>query len=874
MCQNLITRVLKESATHPRKHFMPKTSAKEDERKSAEDELWLCTEKSFPQLTRDKTAPINKKSEMGKTKNTEVKTNNGRETTEPKKNGEGLGVPSKVTTGTTPVFTPPVDLEIASTTAVFVTKEKNSVLPIPSPIKLHETVASACENPAAFTNLSHPESVFNSEPVLHEKPEKSEKHEELVNTKTTVLEKKETRVTHTSHASTEKPKTAKAAKVTVDKTEERNLQGNSTGKSVVGMMPQNGVGKSQKIKKNKNSSSSQTYLDELLSSQKKLIGKLTTQLDESEGVLRGVKESSKVKEREWNQREKTMREDMRDIENEVKFLRGRLNDMIGERGEREMEKDARLLAIEGRERKLDLVLERLSKLESATIGNSTHGASVMTTPRLGSTPTPIPTDGVNPVNTENTGDEDLLTTTINNVRALEKLTDTLQSEWFESRDKKILEFLISQKAELETAKKLADDLKMKGRSVTPSVGKSSMMGATPGNLQIGDLRTTLTHTGPPIGGPKASTSNPSGSYSQGVGLGKFANMVPPVGFVGIHRDAKLQNHVTTMDLYTYLGTDTGLDRWFHTVKNTQPGGILSVDLHKRMILLTEETWETQRREYLKNFPNGPKHFEIQTLSALRGLRGLKRFSEMDYFDSEFLTALRSEYVTPEGVRVMIQSLATMRQNHTDILEHVGNYTCAVYRLESIAPGKLSEGEKLDYFLQSLADDYTRRSIYGKTGITSLGQALDAITIDLRDCKRKAQEGYDNFERDKSNHGSEHGRLDTSHAHKTQKVKSAPMGRNPEYEKVNQTYHFRLTKGLCTRCGANDHRVYSRPGYNDPTCPLSKDDKSRKYPSQAEIALGFSEKADYVTAYAVQRSAKTQGVAENSRLQKNSSTEAS
>ena len=104
---------------------------------------------------------------------------------------------------------------------------------------------------------------------------------------------------------------------------------------------------------------------------------------------------------------------------------------------------------------------------------------------------------------------------------------------------------------------------------------------------------------------------------------------------------------------------------------------------------------------------------------------------------------------------MIFDIRNIKQGSMDIWEYVSSYCAMATELDAIAPNRVSETEKLQNFMYGLADENIRRTINAKVDGNSGGtltMALEAISSDLREARRKQASAHTPRERGSSSAG--------------------------------------------------------------------------------------------------------------------------
>ena len=511
-----------------------------------------------------------------------------------------------------------------------------------------------------------------------------------------------------------------------------------------------------------------------------------------------------------------------------------------------------------------------------------------------------------------------------------ELVNTLMNEWLKAKDTKILDFAHDKRAELVALQEKLKSLQSK-TSKPPATGTSGTQAiplVTPSTRQIGGIRSHLggipnNTAGPsvpnnytPVGGQNSVSPNAPPSTGPGSPRGtapysgrqthpltfsslqgsantsglkesvltadKLVKLHPiPVGYTGVNGDPKVQKLATTMPAAIYLGHDSGLAKYVKAIQNHCPAGVINPETQKLMIYMITASWETQRVALLQKIPEmAGQSLDIQLLEAYRAVCGKKKWSEMDNVN-EFIDALRDEYINEDTIRAQVAGLRKLGQT-SDIWSYVAEFSAAALALDAVAPGRLTENEKLNDFLFGITDDNIKRAIRYKVDIrtATLGEAIDAIEPDIQEAKRKYSEGHGHRDRDRGGrqqglntyeNGRSESRAENMRPPSQKKFDPTqkPVWQGPEARNV---YAFRMLHGGCARCGDPSHNQKTRLPSGLFACPVKPTDNTKKgTPNQFD----FNNKNENYKAnfdYTIEWDAKmarlygSQSVADHSRLQ--------
>ena len=499
------------------------------------------------------------------------------------------------------------------------------------------------------------------------------------------------------------------------------------------------------------------------------------------------------------------------------------------------------------------------------------------------------------------------------IKKSEEVLAALEAEWVVSKDPTLLQYMLAKTHELNIKRTHYDNGKnsplvkvTQGSSthvggvipmktaLVPNLGPQPNRGThvtgalsfnTP--LATGSPRGTVPLSAPlsvsnlnpwtpPPPSNQAQTLGSSGG-SHSLGVEKLSRLQPPEGFLGVHTDPKLQKIITSMSATKYLGKGTGLDKFMETVRNHSVGGIITPDTTRIMIYMTQNSWEKQHQKFREQLgaDNCPEAFDIQGIENYRIVLGKPPFKELKSFQ-EFIDALKEVYINEDVVRKMIFDIRNIKQAGMDIWEYVSSYCAMATELDAIAPNRVSETEKLQNFMYGLADENIRRTINGKVDGNSGGtltMALEAISSDIREAKRKQASAHAPRERGSSSAGPP---VTYSNPQRNvNKVYSGPTHQTPysppswHSEETKQLYAYRVLKGACTRCGDPKHKTTRVIGSTDPWCRVHKDDHSQKTKNHFDTGFDLNKTPKYTELLQEKRQrGEIQSVANHARLQKN------
>ena len=103
--------------------------------------------------------------------------------------------------------------------------------------------------------------------------------------------------------------------------------------------------------------------------------------------------------------------------------------------------------------------------------------------------------------------------------------------------------------------------------------------------------------------------------SKVVGTTKFSQIYPPEGFLGIN-NSDHPGMMNTMSATAYLGRDTGLNKYYNSVKAQFSNGEIPSEIQQLMIHMTVESWEKQRQNLVRLYgqDNIPERLETRSSS--------------------------------------------------------------------------------------------------------------------------------------------------------------------------------------------------------------------------------------------------------------------
>ena len=483
---------------------------------------------------------------------------------------------------------------------------------------------------------------------------------------------------------------------------------------------------------------------------------------------------------------------------------------------------------------------------------------------------------------------------VDKISALQALISEMEEHWRVTKNMDLVKYLQELRADLAILKSDSRPAGGNGFTTPANTGTSNPTPATiipsttslipagapntASPLTINDLETpTNNRTSGRVGQPNW------GRETQNMGHEKSMKILPPEGFVGIHASARLQNTVSTMSAVEYLGQGMGLDNYYTTIKKNQMQGLVSTELAKLMIFAVMNSWETQRKKWWQTHPNLiPTSFNIQLINARRSQQGLGRMEDVETFP-EFLQILREEYIDEDVIRSMITGIQNSDQGERDLDEYVGNFCKQVEQLQAIAPQRMGDNEILHIFMHSLSDNQIRRAI-ATAHVPTFAAALMHIGPDITEVKRNAKRAHQANMAGSSARTNDQGlggiktpRISFKDGPNSPKASQIQVGAKPipawASEESDQVYAFRMLHNLCFRCGSAEHKANARPGYNDPSCPLKRADRSLRGIQQSDRDRGFTTGLTGENTYQMQLQSKRsldlaqQSVASHSRLQK-------
>ena len=484
-------------------------------------------------------------------------------------------------------------------------------------------------------------------------------------------------------------------------------------------------------------------------------------------------------------------------------------------------------------------------------------------------------------------DEILLIDKISEIKILIQESEKL---FIQTKDSSILSYVVEKKKELGEAQQNLNLIKSKNTNLIASLvkGSGSPYVGTPQPLTMNDFLSGVTP-------PDASRASLYTSHAlrdglnhsrtiggKVVGTTKFSQIYPPEGFLGIN-NSDHPGMINTMSATAYLGRDTGLNKYYNSVKAQFATAEIPSDVQQLMIHMTVESWEKQRQNLIKLYGHDsvPERLEIQFIDTFLGVTGKQRFAQMSNF-IDLMDTLKKEYINEDTIRKILTDIRTSSQGDRDIYAYAHEFCKLVDELEAIAPERTTNKEILSDFLNGLTDENIRRAIMGKIDVDTdtLAKAIEVIKTDIRESKRKltrAQETRDRGQTPKHDTSSSipSGHDDgykKRHSHVISSsgvlstVAPKPAWHNTETKKV---FAYRMFKGTCIRCGSPQHKATARPGTNDPVCPLKHDDYSKRtlQPDDQVMPNGYSDTIDYfISNEAKKMKRDVQGVADHSRLQ--------
>ena len=179
-----------------------------------------------------------------------------------------------------------------------------------------------------------------------------------------------------------------------------------------------------------------------------------------------------------------------------------------------------------------------------------------------------------------------------------------------------------------------------------------------------------------------------------MGTTKFSQIYPPEGFLGIN-NSDHPAMMNTMSATAYLGRDTGLNKYYNSVKAQFPNGEIPTEIQQLMIHMTVESWEKQRQNLVRLYgqDNVPERLEIQFIDTFLGVTGKQRFAQMSSY-VELMDTLKKEYINEDTIRKILTDIRTSSQGSRDIYAYAHEFCKLVEELEAIAPERTTNKEIL------------------------------------------------------------------------------------------------------------------------------------------------------------------------------------